>query len=247
MAELILDRPHSLVRQSWAPKDMRGGGTVNADGFGVGWFPDRSSAAVVYRRASPMWSDEALPALARTTAVTGLLANARSATVGMPVVHTACAPFTDGRWLFSHNGVIRGWPDSVADLAGRLPVTDLLTMDAPVDSALLWSLVRHRLRRGASAVAAVRDTVLEVAAAAPDSRLNVMLTDGSTLVATTWWHSLSTLVAPDHVVVASEPWDDDPRWSSVPDRQLVIADDETPLSPPKLTVRPLGADGSEES
>ena len=37
----------------------------------------------------------------------------------------------------------------------------------------------------------------------------------------TWGDSLSYLVEPDGVVVASEPWDDDPRWVDVPDRHLL--------------------------
>jgi len=39
LAALLYDPPHSLEHQSWAPRDMRGGGTINADGFGVGWYP----------------------------------------------------------------------------------------------------------------------------------------------------------------------------------------------------------------
>src|SRR5665811_2016722 len=38
LADCVLHQPHSLVDQSWAPTDMRGGGTVNADGFGIGWL-----------------------------------------------------------------------------------------------------------------------------------------------------------------------------------------------------------------
>ncbi|MFD1052224.1 ergothioneine biosynthesis protein EgtC, partial [Kibdelosporangium lantanae] len=38
ISTLVLDPEHSLLRQSWAPTDMRHGGTINADGFGVGWF-----------------------------------------------------------------------------------------------------------------------------------------------------------------------------------------------------------------
>ncbi|HEU0128797.1 MAG TPA: ergothioneine biosynthesis protein EgtC, partial [Pseudonocardiaceae bacterium] len=34
LATLLLDPPHSLLRQTYAPADMRGGGTVNVDGFG---------------------------------------------------------------------------------------------------------------------------------------------------------------------------------------------------------------------
>ena len=39
LAPLLLDAPHGLLHQSYAPSDMRGGGTVNADGFGAGWYP----------------------------------------------------------------------------------------------------------------------------------------------------------------------------------------------------------------
>jgi gamma-glutamyl hercynylcysteine S-oxide hydrolase len=39
LAALLFDPPHSLVEQSFAPRDMRGGGRINADGFGVGWYP----------------------------------------------------------------------------------------------------------------------------------------------------------------------------------------------------------------
>jgi glutamine amidotransferase len=235
VAGLVLDPPHSLLRQSWAPADMRAGGTINADGFGVGWFA--GAAPVVYRRASPMWTDAALPGLLRPVLATGVLAAARSATVGMPVVETAAAPFTDGQWLFSHNGVVRGWPSSVASLAARLPVTDLMTLDAPTDAALLWALVRARLRDGQHPADAIAETVLEVENLAPASRLNLMLTDGRTLVATTWTHSLSTLVTQDAVMIASEPWDTDPRWTPVPDRHIVVA--SASPGPPSLAVRAL--------
>jgi gamma-glutamyl hercynylcysteine S-oxide hydrolase len=235
VASLVLDPPHSLLRQSWAPADMRAGGTINADGFGVGWFA--GAAPVVYRRASPLWTDPALPGLLRPVLATGVLAAVRSATIGMPVVETAAAPFTDGQWLFSHNGVVRGWPSSVASLAARLPVTDLMTLDAPTDAAVLWALVRARLRDGQDPGGAIAETVLEVEELAPGSRLNLMLTDGRTLVATAWTHSLSTLVTQDAVMIASEPWDTDPRWTPVPDRHIVVASANP--GPPSLAVRAL--------
>ncbi|EEP69989.1 hypothetical protein MCAG_00316 [Micromonospora sp. ATCC 39149] len=220
---LLYDPPHSLVRQSWAPRDMRGGGTVNADGFGVGWYPPGGGAPVRYRRGTPIWADVTLPGLAATTTSGALLAAVRSATVGMPVLDTAAAPFAEGPWLFSHNGVVRGWPDAVTRLAGRLPVRDLLTLDAPTDSALLWALVRHRLRAGGDPARAVADTVTEVAAAAPGSRLNLLLTDGHTVVASTAGHALSLRQTPGAVLLASEPHDGDPGWQAVPDGRLVVA------------------------
>jgi glutamine amidotransferase len=221
LSALLFDPAHSLSHQSWAPRDMRGGGTINADGFGVGWHTP--AGPVRYRRATPLWSDTTLPGLAPTIAAGSVLAAVRSATVGMPVTESAAAPFADGRWLFSHNGVVRGWPGSVAKLAGTLPVTDLLTLEAATDAALLWAMVRHRLREGADPAAAMAETVAEVLVQAPDSRLNLLLTDGTTIVASTVGHALSVRGG-DSVLVASEPLDDDPAWQAVDDRTLLVAD-----------------------
>ena len=221
-AELVLDPPHSLYRQSFAPCDMRGGGTVNADGFGLAWSV--GGELVRYRRAVPIWADESLPGLARTISSTAMLAAVRNGTTGMPHAEAAVAPFLDEGWAFSHNGVIADWPHSMGKLAEQLPTTDLLTLDAPTDSALLWALIRHRLRSGTPAAEAVRTTLAEVVAAAPGSRLNVLLTDGTTIVATAWWHSLAVRRTGDAVLIASEPSDpDDPTWQQVPDRRLLLA------------------------
>jgi glutamine amidotransferase len=223
LARLLFDPPHSLVRQSWAPSDMRRGGRINADGFGVGWYPDAGAEPVVYRRDCPIWSDRNLAGLAGAVRAGAVLAAIRSATVGMPVVETASAPFTAGGWLFSHNGVIAGWPGSVAGLAAALPVPDLLVLEAPIDSVLLWALLRHRLR-GGDAVAATAATVSDVASAAPGSRLNLLLTDSRTVIATTLGHSLWARHRPDlDVLVSSEPLDDDAAWREVPDGSLVVA------------------------
>ncbi|MFC4017019.1 ergothioneine biosynthesis protein EgtC [Micromonospora sp. GCM10011542] len=231
LAELLFDPPYSLVRQSWAPRDMRGGGTINADGFGVGWYPG-DGEPVRYRRAQPIWSDPTIAQLAAVTSAGAVLAAVRSATVGMAVLDGAAAPFAEGRWLFSHNGVVRGWPDAMVPLAAGLPVRDLLTLDAATDSALIWALVRHRLRAGAGPAEAVGDTVAEVAAAAPGSRLNLLLTDGRTAVASVAGHALSVRAAPGSVLLCSEPHDDDPGWRAVPEGHLVTATTaEVRLSP----------------
>ncbi len=234
LSALLFDPPHSLAHQSWAPRDMRGGGTINADGFGVGWYPDGADP-LRYRRQCPLWTDLDLPALARETVGGAVLAAVRSATVGMPVTATAVAPFAEGRFLFSHNGVVHGWPDSIAPLAARLPVTDLLTLDAPTDAALLWALVRHRLRAGFDLGKALQDTVREVLEAAPGSRLNLLLTDGVELAATAVGHALSVRHRDGAVLVASEPLDGDPAWSPVPDGTLVVASPSTVDSQPLRT------------
>ena len=56
----------------------------------------------------------------------------------------------------------------------------------------------------------------------------------SSIVATTWGDTLSILRRPDGVVLASEPYDDDPDWQEVPDRHLVAVEfAEVTLTPLK--------------
>ncbi|AEV87307.1 hypothetical protein ACWT_6292 [Actinoplanes sp. SE50] len=219
----VFDPPHALSHQAWAPRDMRGGGTINADGFGVGWYPPEGGPPVRYRSAMPIWSDPTLPRLAEVTRSGAVLAAVRSATEGMPVIATATAPLQDGRWLFSHNGVVRGFPGTLADLAAALPVEDLLTLDAPTDAAALFALVRHGLRAGKTAEEALLSVVTAVLRVAPDSRLNLLLTDGDRILATTAGHALAVRATGDAVLVASEPLDDHPAWRPLPDRRLLIA------------------------
>ncbi|MDQ3761278.1 MAG: ergothioneine biosynthesis protein EgtC [Actinomycetota bacterium] len=240
LATLLLYPLHSLLRQSYAPADMRGGGTVNADGFGAGWYPRGVTTPLRYRRAVPIWTDATFAALAHEVRSGAVLAAVRSATVGMPVVETACAPFATGRWLFSHNGLIAGWPDSMATLATRLPVTDLLTLDAPTDSALLWALVRHQLVAGESLGCALRAVTLQVLAAAPGSRLNLLVTDGTMLAATAVHHALAVRVGDGGVLVCSEPTDQSPSWEAVPDCHLLSA------TPSTVDVVPIPAITAEE-
>lgn len=221
---VVLTQPvHALVRQSWEPRRQRYG-TVNADGFGVGWYADGDPEPGRYRRQGPVWGDQTFADLARVVRSGALLAAVRDATDADPDGEAAAAPFRSGGVLFSHNGAVKGWPGSVAPLAAALPPAELLRLTARCDSALVWALIQHRLAAGDALPEAVAGTVLEVAGAAPGSRLNLLLTDGRTIVATAWGDTLWYLAEPGrHAVVASEPYDDDPRWQEAPDRTLLTA------------------------
>ena len=74
--------------------------------------------------------------------------------------------------------------------------------------------------------------VAEVTALAP-ARLNLVASDGHTLVATRWGDTLFTRSGPTGTVVASEPDDDGDDWVEVADRHLVT------LGADGLAVRPL--------
>jgi glutamine amidotransferase len=241
LATLLLDPPHSLLRQSYAPADMRCDAAVNADGFGAGWYPDGAATPIRYRRSVPIWADLSFAELASAIRSGAVLAAVRSATVGMPVLEAACAPFAADRWLFSHNGMIAGWPESMATLASQLPVTDLLTLDAPTDSALLWALIRRRLLAGESLHCALATVTVQVLAAAPGSRLNLLVTDGTTVAATAVHHTLAVRVADGGVLVCSEPTDSSVGWEAVPDRHLLTATLST------VDIVPIPATTAEES
>ncbi|MGC1753718.1 MAG: class II glutamine amidotransferase, partial [Trebonia sp.] len=135
-------------------------------------------------------------------------------------------------WLFSHNGLLAGWPASAAGLARVEP---LLALEAMTDSAFLWALVVERLRSGTAPDIALAATIDAVEAAGGTGRFNFLLTDGRTIVATTAGDTLWYRRADDGVTVASEPCDDEPGWAEVPDRQLLTA------APSQVTVRPLSS------
>jgi glutamine amidotransferase len=202
VASLVLEPPCGLLRQSYSPRRQKRG-LLNADGWGVGLFGPAGSVHR-WRSARPLWGDASFASIAPLLSSGAVLAAVRSATVGMPPDETAAAPFTDGRWLLSHNGRV----DRAA-----LPL--LASAESTCDSALLAAHVF------ASGPARVVETLRSVAAADPDAYLSVLMTDGAQLVGVTWGDELSYLVEPNGVVVASEPWDDDPRWIDVPDRHLV--------------------------
>ena len=86
------------------------------------------------------------------------------------------------------------------------------------DSALLAALIFER------GLDALGDTIVEVAAADPNARLNILAANGSQLLATTWGDTLSVLRRDDGVVLASEPYDDNPGWQEIPDRHLVVVE-----------------------
>lgn len=223
LGRVLMEPPHSLFRQSWAPRRQRHG-TVNADGFGVGWYASQDPVPARYRRAGPIWADLSFADLSRVVRSGAVLAAVRDATFAGADAEAAAAPFASGRWLFSHNGAVAGWPDAAAPLVSGLPPVDLLSLQARNDSAFVWALVLHRLRSGDAPDQAMGETVLQLARAAPASRLNLLLTDGATITATAWGDSLWYRAEPGRsTVVASEPYDDDPLWREVPDRTVVTA------------------------
>lgn len=203
LGELLLEPPHGLLVQSYAPR-RQSHGLMNADGWGVGFYTESRPEPARWRSNRPLWSDASFASVAPVIFSGCVLAAVRSATAGMPADETAAAPFQSGRWLLSHNGVV--------DRAVLGPADDAESVcDSALLAAHLFELGPERLGEFVTALGR-RD---------PGARLNLLLTDGQRVLATRWGDSLSVLATDEGVVVASEPYDDDPRWADVPEHHLV--------------------------
>ncbi|OLO99742.1 ergothioneine biosynthesis protein EgtC [Mycolicibacterium porcinum] len=217
VASLVLDPPQGLLVQSYAPRRQKHG-LMNADGWGAGFFDDGVPRR--WRSDKPLWGDASFASVAPALSSGCVVAAVRSATIGMPIEPSASAPFSDGQWLLSHNGVV--------DRA-VLPLTG--SAESVVDSAVLAALIFSR------GLDALGETIAEVGALDPNARLNILAANGSRMVGTTWGDTLSMLRLPDGVVLASEPYDDDPGWADIPDRHLVtVAGSDVELTPLKGSV-----------
>ena len=203
ISSLVLDPPFGLHRQSYAPR-RQSRGLLNADGWGVGFYVPGREEPVRWRSAKPLWGDASFASVAPALSSGAVLAAVRSATVGMPMDESAAAPFSDGRWLMSHNG--------------RLDKTLLPPRHEAESACDSAALAAHVFTEGPEHVA---ETILKVAAADPDAFLSVLLTNGERVTAVSWGDTMSYLVESDGVVVASEPYDDDGGWVDVPDHHLL--------------------------
>ena len=201
VASLVIDPPCGLRVQSYAPRRQKHG-LMNADGWGVGFF-DREVPRR-WRSPAPLGGDVSFDSIAPALRSHCEVAAVRSATVGMPIEASATAPFTDGRWLLSHNGIV-----------DRAVLSPTSSAESSCDSAVLAATIFER------GLDALGDTIAEIGAADPLARLNVLAADGSRLLATAWGDTLFILRRDDGVVLASEPYDDAPDWEDVPDRHLV--------------------------
>ncbi|KOX24145.1 class II glutamine amidotransferase [Nocardiopsis sp. NRRL B-16309] len=247
---LLYAAPHSLHVQSWAPRRQRYG-TVNADGFGVGWYPEPEASAgaaptgsssapgaqeapgalgapvptwapLRYRRAMPIWGDASFADAARAISSGCVVAAVRDATIGFGSEESGAQPFRADRLLFSHNGAVKD-DEALAAALSAPPPPGVLDARAPVDSAPLFAHT-VRLWRASGDLPGTLAAVVRHAREHSEGRYNLLASDGGTIVGTAAGDTLFTLREPDGgVFVASEPFDDAPGWREVPDGSVVVA------------------------
>jgi glutamine amidotransferase len=221
---LVYDPPHSLRVQSYAPR-LQDVGRINADGWGVGWYdPTVDDRPARYRTPTPMWADERFAGIARFLCASHVIAAVRNASPGLPVEESGTSPFVADQWLFTHNGFVRRWHEGVGiELRRRLSDRREMQVAGRSDSEVVFATILDHLDRGETVDDALRIVMAQLHELA-ECRLNFLLSDGTTMWGTRDANTLYLLETEVGRTLASEPYDDDPRWNEVPERSLVHLD-----------------------
>ena len=244
-ADFLYGADCSLFKQS------RHKGREQKDGWGVGYFS--GSRARVLKSPLPVYDEEArfkhAAARASSRVVIGHLraaSNPRGLPAGRLIGAENTQPFTDGRWIFAHNGTVN-IPDEVAKRLGRYASRVRGLNDSEV---YFWQFRKHLDRTG-SAPLALRACVEELwdlwggcrrrypDKKAPYTGLNTLVSDGRMLAAMCHyplrrkgltalctpgqpWGTMSRSRRPGRLVLASEPMDKG-RWQRFRDPEILEA------------------------
>ena len=254
LSSLVFEPKHSLLVQSYAPKEMMSG-VVNADGFGAGWYaPEVDGEPAVYRSNVPIWADRIFASIAPKVHSATILAAVRSATPGLPAEESGVPPFASGPYLFAHNGAIKNFrATALRPLRDALSDASYSELLGVTDSETIFFFLLDRLRDAktnpgdsGALTEATAETVLLVSTLCAElgiyASLNLGVTDGEAMAFSRYstegpGNSLYFVEGgeafPDAVVVASERLDGDAGWRQVPDRHLLTVD------PKGATTHPL--------
>ena len=241
---------NALLTQSRA--DLRG--TSHPDGWGIAYYDD--GGPQVERRDTAAYADLHFSVTAERMYARTVLAHVRRATIGgATAVNTH--PFTDGHWSVAHNGTVRGF-EEVGPQLERETHPDLLTRRlGNTDTELVFYWLLSRMVAGGVDLRgpadrrrledAVRQAVVclerrcQLAEPGKPAQLNLVITDGTVLVASCWRHSLHwvqrlgvhdcEICGIPHirhrpgldyraVVVASEPISHE-AWETLPDGSIL--------------------------
>lgn len=226
--QLVLKPKHSMLVQSYKPKEMKTA-VLNGDGFGLGWYDwgqrtgdsSQNAEAFVYRNTLPMWNDRSLGDLCRYIRAENFVVNLRSATDKMPLDLSNCQPFKHAQMLFSHNGLIENFFDTLyRPIRDKLCDTAYKSIRGCTDSEHIFALLVHHLETqpGIDLAEALRQTMGAIAQLAAQANVrvaaNIILSTGNSLVAlryanqdtapSLYW-SKDSPCFPDSIIFASEP------------------------------------------
>ncbi len=137
VGSVLYEPKNSIIRQS--KESYLGAEATNGDGFGVGWYTDGIAEPLKYRSTQPAWNDDNLKEITRNLTSQCFIAHVR-ATTGTPVQQTNCHPFRYEKWLFAHNGLVRGWKKVRRELTFAVDPSLYPHIQGSTDSEVLFYL-----------------------------------------------------------------------------------------------------------
>jgi glutamine amidotransferase len=231
LKHFLLDPDHSLMVQSWAPREMKEA-RLNADGFGFGWFAEDNNPAT-YTNPMPIWTDPNLEGLGRVLTTNLWLAYVRSATRRTDVSHANTQPFSDNELIFTHNGYIDQFGETLRHHIRHALTTECeKTIHGNTDSEYLFALLRQHLAQNNRIEVALPEMFRLLTKWAGDVRLllNIVIAQKDAIIATrhaingdspSLYYSDSDPAFPDGKLVASEPLTDRANWIEVPEHHIL--------------------------
>jgi glutamine amidotransferase len=220
---LVLDAPNGLKALSHEHRH----------GWGIAQYVGRRP--VVALGTLPAWEDPEFEDVARSVEGDCLLAHVRRASMGEVRVENS-HPFHNGRWLFAHNGTVRGFEKLREKLDSLIANEFRALLAGNTDSERCFGLFLTCLAR----LGALEQPPLEVIACAlaetiallrelspdPTTALTFLATDGICLVgARSGEKELGYLANPgERLLIASEAPASDVPWTQLEDGEVVGAD-----------------------
>lgn len=253
LEEVLVKPSHSLLRQSrFAEENFVKGHAVipdgpfpsNDDGFGIGWYGERSFPGV-YKELRPAWNDRNYLTLAAQVKSGLFLAHLRAAYQGL-AQRTNCHPFRYQQWLFQHNGEINGFAALKREIAMAIDPSLFPLVEGTTDTewffflALSQGLIDNPQMGLERAIAFVETVKMQKGITEP-FKLTASFSDGEMLYAIRYatYGAEKTLyvnataealvdaenhtVLPDHArLLVSEPLSNmRAHWQSIPERHFV--------------------------
>ncbi|TVQ42597.1 MAG: ergothioneine biosynthesis protein EgtC [Gloeocapsa sp. DLM2.Bin57] len=234
--QLLYQPKHSLIVQSYQPKEMTAG-LLNADGFGLGWYhPHKQDSPYIYKNTLPIWTDINLPHLSRYVDSQCFLGYVRSATPPLAVDLSNCQPFTHQQILFIHNGFINNFRSSLyRPLRNSLSDDIYQLIHGTTDSEHIFALIIEQWRQSPhlNLTEVLSQSLTYLTQLARTHQVyfsaNILISDGQQMVASRYSNrSLAPslywvkddLNYPDGVIIASEPLFEG-KWLSCPENTII--------------------------
>lgn len=237
--KLIFAPEHSIVKQSFQPKEMRSG-VINADGFGLGWYnPQLDETPAVFKSPMPIWSDLNLPSISRKIMTPRAFVHVRGASAGMAIAQTNSHPFARDKYLFMHNGVTENFRTVFMRVMRRRLLDEYYAgIEGTTDSEHIFALFLSNMKRNNGKPGDMEDclidTIGQMRALAQKFNsnvvLNLALTDGETVVVSNYstfpfvaslYVAENTEAFANAVIVCSERLFQDAAWEAVPPNHYV--------------------------